>query len=182
MDRSPDPPFVIVGRLTRPHGTKGEFLIRSLTDHPDRTFVPGVRLQVADPTGAEPDPLFPPLEVGEARAYRQGYLVRFVGVEDRTRGDILRERYLLRPFDEAEPLAEDELFHHQLQGLTVVTREGDPVGRVLGVYSLQPFDLLEVARPEADPLLIPFTREIVVEWDLDRGELVVDPPDGLLEL
>jgi 16S rRNA processing protein RimM len=183
MDGNPeDPPFVVVGHVTRPHGTKGEFFIWSLTDRPESTFVPGIRIRVADASGQEPDPLFPPLEVEEARPFRKGYLVRFLGVEDRTRGEILRGRYLLRSFEETEPLDEGELFYHQLLGLTVHTPDGSEVGRVLEVYDLRPVDLLEVSRGRDDSILIPFTREIVVEWDLEKGRLVVNPPEGLLDL
>lgn len=177
-----DPPFVVVGHVSRPHGTKGEFFIWSLTDRPDSTFVPGVRMRVADASGQEPDPLFPPLEVEEARSYRKGFLVRFLGVDDRTRGELLRDRYLLRPFRETEPLDEGEIFYHQLLGLTAFTVDGEEIGRVLEVYALRPVDLLEVARGQDDSVLIPFTREIVVEWDVEEGRLVVDPPEGLLEL
>lgn len=177
-----DPPFVVVGHVSRPHGTKGEFFVWPLTDHPDSTFVPGVRLHVADASGEQPDPVFPLLEVEEARSYRKGFLLRFVGVDDRTRGEVLRDRYLLRPFHETEPLEDGEIFYHQLLGLMVSTLDGDEVGRVLEVYALRPVDLLEVARGQDDSVLIPFTREIVVEWDVEEGRLVVDPPEGLLDL
>lgn len=182
MDGNPNPPFVVVGHVTRPHGTKGEFFIWSLTDRPESTFAPGVRMQVADRSGQEPDPIFPSLEVEEARPFRKGYLVRFLGVEDRTRGELLRDRYLLRPFEETEPLEEGEVFYHQLLGLVVHTLDGREVGRILEVYDLRPADILEVSRGDDDSVLIPFTREIVVEWDLEGGRLVVDPPEGLLDL
>jgi 16S rRNA processing protein RimM len=182
MAGSPAPPWVVVGHVNRPHGARGEFFLWSLTDHPEATFVPGIQLRVSDPSGDEPDPLFPPLEIESVREYRRGYLVRFRGLDDRDRAELIRDRYLMRPFAETEPLEEGEIFYHQLLGLTAYTRDGKRIGRVLEVYPLRPVDLLEVARDSGESLLIPFRREIVVEWDLATGRLILDPPEGLLEL
>jgi 16S rRNA processing protein RimM len=63
----------------------------------------------------------------------------------------------------------------------VITREGVEVGRIREVYEHEPVDLLAVVTADRE-ILIPFTREIVVEWDLGAGRLVVDPPEGLLDL
>lgn len=181
-ERGPDDPsYLVVGHVSRPHGTRGELLVWPLTDRPDRAFVPGAELSVGDPDATAADPLFPRLRVAEARAYRKGFLIRFDGVDDRDRAEILLGRYLLLPFAETEPPEEDELLYHQLLGMTVVTRGGETVGEVLEVFPLRPADLLEVSRGEGT-VLIPFTRAIVVEWDLETRRLVVDPPEGLLDL
>jgi 16S rRNA processing protein RimM len=152
-----------------------------LTDRPDSTFASGVELRVGDGDATAPDPLFPPLRITEGRPYRRGFLLRFEGIHDRDRADLLAERYLLRPFEEIEPPEADEILYHQLLGMTVVTRQGETVGEVREVFSLRPADLLEVSRGR-DTVLIPFTKEIVVEWDVERGRLVVDPPEGLLDI
>jgi len=182
VEANTNPSFVVVGHITRPHGTKGEFFVWSLTDRPDSTFLPGARLFVGSPGGREPDPVFPPLEISEVRPYRRGFLVRFTGLEDRTRAELLRERDLLRPFEETDPLDEGEIFYHQLLGIRVETRAGERVGTVREVYALRPVDLLEVDRVEGESLLVPFTKDIVVEWDLEDRRLVIDPPEGLLDL
>lgn len=176
-----DPPFLIVGHLRRPHGTRGEMFVEPLTDFPETVFGEGSELRVSDPEGQLPDELFPPLRVDESRPHKGGLLVRFEGIHDRDRVDFIRNRYLLRPFAEAEPLAEGELFRHQLPGLDVVTVAGEEVGRVREVYEHQPADLLLVETGDRE-ILVPFTREVVVSWDLDSGRLVVDPPEGLLDL
>ena len=176
-----EPSFLVVGHLRRPHGTRGDIFVEPLTDHPDTVFAPGARLRVSDPDGDAPDELFPPLEVTEVRPHRNGLLVRFQGIQDRDRLDFFRNRYLLIPFEQAAPLAQGELFQHQLVGLTVVTGEGDQVGTVREIYDQGPVDLLAVTTEEGE-ILIPFTREVVVEWDLEERRLVVDPPEGLLDL
>jgi 16S rRNA processing protein RimM len=176
-----DPDFVVVGHVSKPHGTKGELFIWPLTDRPDSTFQPGASLRVADHEGEEPDPDLAPLEVETVRAYRKGFLVTFSDVRDRNAADLLRGRYLVRPFAETEPLDEGELFYHQLLGMTVLTKEGEELGTIREIYGVRPADLLEVTGPSRSHL-IPFTREIVVGWSLADRTMTIDPPAGLLDL
>jgi 16S rRNA processing protein RimM len=80
-----------------------------------------------------------------------------------------------------EPLADGELFYHQLLGMEVVTTDGASIGEIREVYELEPADMLEVRGPERE-VMIPFLKEIVVEVDADARRIVIDPPDGLLDL
>ena len=177
----PDPQHLVVGHVNKPHGIRGEVLVRPLTDHPEGIFAPGVVVLLADPRGREPDPAEPAVEIESARPFRQGYLVAFRGAEDRDDAERLRGRYLLLPVDSLEPLADDEVFYHQLLGMRVETVAGEAVGVVREVYELQPSDLLEVRTPKGS-VLVPFHREVVVEVHRDEGRLVIDPPAGLLDL
>lgn len=141
----------------------------------------GVGLHVADPESGEPDPLFPLLNIDSSRPYRDGFLVHFEGLDGRTAGDLLRGREVIRPFDQVEPPAEDELFHHQLVGLEAVLENGEVIGRVTRIHPMNPVDLIEIRRKE-DTVLVPFARSIVVSWDLEAGRLLLNPPEGLLDL
>jgi len=176
-----DPGFLVVGHLGKAHGIRGELLVQPLTDHPEGTFAPGVVLFPADASALNPDPAVPPLRVLGARPHGEGWIVAFDGVETRSEAELLRGRYVLRAIEEVEPLEEDELFYHQLLGSEVRTVAGRVLGRVAEVYELAPSDLLEV-RGEDGTFMIPFRREIVVEVDREEGRIVVDPPEGLLEL
>lgn len=176
-----DPAWLCVGHINKPHGIKGEAFVWSLTDHPGGVFAPGVVVRGADASGKAPDPQLPPLRIETVRPYRRGFLVRFAGYPDRTAVEALRGRYLMFATEDLEPLGEDEVFYHQLLGMTVETVDGDLVGRVREVYELEPNDLLEV-RTARGTLLIPFVRTVVTEVHRDEGRLVVDPPDGLLDL
>lgn len=176
-----DPPFLVVGHLNKPHGTRGEFFVWPLTDREDTTFVPGNQLLVSDERGERPDERLPALTVESVRPFRNGQLVRFEGVGSRNEADLLRNRYLLIPFSRAEPLEEGDVFYHQLLGMAVTTVDGVEVGTVTEVYELEPSDMLEVRGAERS-LLIPFSRSVVHEIDLPNRRLVVDPPEGLLDL
>lgn len=177
-----EPPFLVVGHLGKAHGTRGELLAEPLTDHPGSTFAPGVVLHLSDASGDRPDPFRAPVSVVTSRPFRRGFLVRFDGVEDRTAAERLRGRYLLRPFDEAEALEDDEVFYHQLLDMTVATVDGRDVGRVVEVYELEPAHLLEVEGADGARRLVPFSRQVVVSVDRDGGRIVVDPPEGMLDL
>lgn len=176
-----DPGFLAVGHVARAHGILGELCVASLTDHPEGSYASGVVLLPGDATGLVPDPDAPPLRVESARAFKGGFLVAFAGVESRTEAEALRGRYLLRPISELEPPAEGEYWQHQLLGLEVFTVGGRRLGTLRVIHELAPSDLLEVAG-EGKEYLIPFREEIVVEVDVEGGRMVVDPPEGLLDL
>ncbi|HUF77255.1 MAG TPA: ribosome maturation factor RimM [Longimicrobiales bacterium] len=176
-----DPRLLVVGHLNKPHGTKGELFVWPLTDHPESVYAPGTALIVADEGGHEPDPELPPLRIVAVRPFRSGYLVFFAGLRSREDAELLRGRYLLTELASVPPLEEGELFYHQLLGLEVVTKDGKLLGEIVEVYELRPAHLLEVHGP-AGEVMIPFVQEIVVETDPEAGRMVIDPPEGLLDL
>jgi 16S rRNA processing protein RimM len=176
-----DPSHLVVGHLNKPHGIKGEFFVWPLTDHPESVFAPGVVFSLGGEKDEEPNPDLPPLRVESCRPFQKGLLVRFGGVDDRNQAELLRGRYLFLPIEEVEPLGEGEVFYHQLLDMTVSTVDGEVIGSVVEVFEMQPADLLEVHGTRGI-VMIPFRPEIVVEVDIEAGRLVVDPPEGLLDL
>lgn len=176
-----DPRHLVVGHLNKPHGTKGELFVWPLTDNPESFYAPGTVLTGSDESGQVPDPALPPLRITEARPFRRGYLVSFAGVRSREDAELLRGRYLLTDAGAVPPLAEGELFYHQLLGMEVVTKDGKLLGEIVEVYELRPAHLLEVHGP-AGEVMIPFLSHIVVETDAEARRMVIDPPEGLLDL
>jgi len=173
--------YLVVGHVEKPHGTRGEVAVRPLTDHPEGVFSPGVVLR-ASRDGRAPDLDFPPLRIVEARAVPGGRLVAFGGVEDRDTAETLRGLDLMEHRDNLEPLAPDEVYLHDLEGLEVRDPAGSPIGRVILVYDLQPAPLMELRLDDGRTLMLPYRREFVPDVDVDGGWLVADPPEGLLEL
>jgi len=180
MGRS-EPTHLVVGFIARPHGVKGEVFVRTLTDHPGGIYSPGVVLLPGGRGDQGPDPDAPPLRIEEVRGVPDGFLVLFGGMRDRNDADRLRGLYLHARLEDLAPLEEGEVFHWQLNGMRVETRDGIPVGTVRGVYELAPSDLLEV-QTDKGTVLIPFHADVVVEVHPEEGRLVVDPPEGLLDL
>ena len=171
----------MVGHITKPHGTRGELLVWPLTDRPDAVFSPGAELLVGDGEGqVGADPVA--MVVVASRPFKKGLLLKLAGADDRSAAEALAGRYLLAAVSALEPLADGEVFYHQLLGLVVELVDGSVVGTVREVFEARPADLLEV-RTEADrAVLIPFTEAIVKRVDIPAGRLVIDPPAGLLEL
>jgi 16S rRNA processing protein RimM len=161
---------------------RGEVYILPLTDHPEGVFAPGVVLRAAPEGGAVPDPELPSFPVESARPFRGGWLVRFAGVLDRDDAERLRARDLVLPFEALPALGEGEFFVHDLVGMEVRTVEGVEVGSVEEVYEAEPALLLEVRRPGAGTLLIPLSERIVRDVDAASRRIVIDPPEGLLDL
>ena len=176
-----DPTHLVVGHLAKSHGTRGEIFVHPLTDHPEQTFLPGVVLLLGNAADDAPNPDLPSLRVEASRPHQRGWLVTFGGVEDRTSADLLRGRYLYRDIEDLEPLEEGEVFYHQLLQMTVATVEGREVGRVVEVYEVGPADLLEVRGAEGT-VMVPYRAEIVRLVDVEAGRIVIDPPEGLLDL
>lgn len=175
-----DPAYLVVGHLSKAHGTRGELLVWTLTDHPAEVFEPGRRLLLGDESGAVADDGVV-VVVEASRPFKKGMLVRLEGVEDRNAAEALVTRYLLVPAEERREVEEGEVFYHQLLGLSVETVAGVLVGRVREVYETAPVHLLEV-KGERKVHLIPLSREIVRSLDVAAGRLVIEPPEGLLDL
>ncbi len=167
---------LVIGRVGRAHGVRGEVAVNVRTDEPELRFAPGARVET-DPAPAGP------LIVESARNYSGRLLVVFRGVVDRSGAESLRG-VLLVADSSTSPDSDDpeDYWDHQLVGLTAVGVQGAPLGAVEEVLHPPGSDLLVVRRPDGRELLVPFVRDIVPEVDLEAGRLVIDPPPGLLDL
>ncbi len=175
-----DPQYLVVGHVSKAHGTAGEIQIWLLTDRPDEVFAPGARVLLGDREGGVgrvPDER----KVEARRPYKGGLLVMLEGVGDRGEAEAIAGRYLLVPAEEASPLEEGEVFYHQLLGLQVETVAGEAVGRIREVFETEPHHLLEV-KDGNRVHLVPFASWVVKDVDLEHGRVVIDPPEGLLDL
>lgn len=167
--------LVVVGRLGRPHGLRGELTVEVRTDEPELRMPPGAEL-VTEPASAGP------LTVRSARWHGDRLLLTFNGVTDRTGAEGLRGVLLQADVDpDALPTDPDEYYDHQLVGLAVHDEDGVLLGTVAEVIHLPGQDLLAVRREGRREALVPFVTEIVRAVDPVTG-VVVAPPPGLLDL
>lgn len=179
--RRQTPDHLVVGHVTKPHGTKGEVFVWPLTDRPGELYAEGRALVLGDEAGTlgeEPRDLV----IERSRPFKRGQLVKFEGLSDREAVESLTARYLLRPTDSLAKLEEGEIFYHQLLGCEVVTAEGEAVGKVREVYETHPAHLLDVEAASGKRHLIPFAERVVRSVDVEAGRIVIEPPPGLLDL
>ena len=168
---------LVVGRVGRPHGLRGEVTVEVRTDDPDQRFMAGSSLATVPAARG-------PLTVAGSRWHSGRLLVRFAGYEDRDAAEELRDTILAIDSGELEPLEDpDDFYDHDLIGLQVVTAVGDPVGAVSDVlhYGQDMLVIEGTGTRSGAEILVPFVAAIVPEVDVAAGRLVIDPPPGLLD-
>jgi len=167
---------VVVGRIGRAHGVRGELTVEVRTDDPEDRFAVGSVLLC---TGRSDVPAT--VTVADARWHSGRLVMSLEGVSDRTAAEALRGTLLEADVDPV--IGEDDEFHDLvLVGLEVRDRGGQVLGTVSEVMHLPGQDLLAVARSDGPELLVPFVTEFVPVVDVPAGFLLVELPDGLDEL
>ncbi|GGT49701.1 ribosome maturation factor RimM [Streptomyces purpureus] len=166
---------LVVARIGRAHGIKGEVTVEVRTDEPELRLGPGAVL-LTDPASAGP------LTIETGRVHSGRLLLRFEGVRDRNAAEALRNTLLIADVDPDErPEDEDEFYDHQLMDLDVVLADGTEIGRIAEISHLPSQDLFIVERPDGTELMIPFVEEIVTDIDLAEQKAVINPPPGLID-
>jgi 16S rRNA processing protein RimM len=163
---------VCLGVVTGPHGVQGALRIKSFTGAPEDVARYGT---LTDETGVR---RFELRLIGTAKGV---VIARLSGVEDRNQAEALRGLRLYLPRSALPQTEADEYYHADLIGLEAVLGDGTPVGRIRAVHDFGAGDTLELARPGASPVMVPFTRAVVPSVELAAGRLVLDPPPGLLD-
>jgi 16S rRNA processing protein RimM len=173
--RNPSTDTVVVGRIGRPHGVRGEVTVEVRTDDPDLRFVPGAVLRTDPPERG-------PITIAGVHWHSGTLLLRLEGVDSREAAEAVRNTELVVPVAELPEIEDpDSYYDHQLVGLTARLSDDAVLGEVTAILH-EAQDLLVVRRVEGGEVLIPFVAAIVPTVDLDGGFVVVDPPEGLLDL
>ncbi|MBN1953504.1 MAG: 16S rRNA processing protein RimM [Anaerolineae bacterium] len=169
--RPTEPRFLAVGRVSRPHGIRGELRMEILTDFPERlSRHPLLYL------GPQNQPY--PLE--GVRFHKTAALIKLAGCDDRTAAEKLRGQLVQIPAAVAVPLEEGEYYHFQVVGLEVFSSEGEKLGRVVDLLETGANDVYVVHGPRGE-LLIPAIEAVVQELDLQARRMVVVLMAGLIE-
>lgn len=169
---------VVVGRIGKPHGIRGEVTIDARTDEPERRFAVGSVLRAVASRGSASDVSM--LTVTASRVHQGTWLVRFEEVADRDAAEALRGIVLHADIPEDQrPDDPDEFYAHQLIGLAAYNTEGTALGEVT---TLTPGaqDLLTVRTPEGRDALVPFVSALVPEVDIAGGRIVIADRPGLI--
>ena len=171
---------VLIGRVGKPHGLRGEVTVDVRTDEPERRFAPGAALRVTRPHGATPA-AWSVLTVVSTRWHQGTLLARFAEIEDRNAAEAARGTTLWTdvPADET-PEDADEFYDHQLVGLTAYdATTGARLGELTAItHGAQ--DLLTIRTDDGRDALVPFVVALVPEVDVAGGRLTIADRPGLV--
>lgn len=163
---------LLVGKIGRAHGIRGDVAIDVRTDEPERRFESGASFATRRGT----------LTLVSTHWHGQRLLARFRDVDDRTSAEQLRGIELRVTVAAAErPEDPEEFYDHQLIGLEVVDLQSTALGRVEEVLHLPAQDVLALRLTDEREVLVPFVNELVPHVDLAGGRVVIAPPPGLLD-
>ena len=170
---------VVVGRIGKPHGIRGEVTVDVRTDEPERRYAVGTRLRAEAPREAAGRPGV--LTVTSTRWHRGVLLARFEELPDRDAAEAARGTVLHVSVDaDARPDDPDEYYDHQLVGLAAVDLDGTPLGEVTALVHGGAQDLLTVRTVDGREALVPFVSALVPEVDLAAGRVVIADRPGLV--
>ena len=167
--------MALVGRIARSHGIRGQVIVNPETDFPEDRFQPGAELFIERGGQVEA------LKLTTARFHKERPVIGIEGVETMDAADALAGRELRVPVERLAALPPDTFYRHDLIGCRVETRAGTVVGIVNDVNGTLTASRLVVISDEGE-ILIPLVSQICQDIDAEGRRIVIDPPEGLLEL
>jgi 16S rRNA processing protein RimM len=167
--------MVVVGRIARPHGLRGQVFVNPETDFIDERFRPGAEVWIRTAGGERR------LTIVSARVQGGRPVIGFDGLSRVEDVEEMSGLELRIPEDALQPLEPGRYYEHQLVGCEVETREGDAVGPVVRVEGGAGGSRLVVDGRRGE-VLIPLAADICVDIDVEAKRIRIDPPEGLLEL
>jgi 16S rRNA processing protein RimM len=167
--------MAVVGRIARAHGIRGQVIVNLETDFPDERFTPGATMYT------ERGGALTPLTLTTVRFQNGRPVIGVEGVETMSEAEQLAGLQLRVPLEQLARLPEDTFYHHDLVGCQVMTQDGQNVGMVEGVEGTFEGSRLVVGGARGE-ILIPLAKDICRTIDVAGKRIVIDPPDGLLDL
>ena len=167
--------MVLVGRIARPHGLKGDVVVNPETDFIEERFAQGATLWTRSDRGDEP------LVIRSAKLHGSRPVLGFEGCERIDDAERLSGLELRVPEESLQPLAAGTYYQHQLIGCLVETTTGERIGEVARVAGGAAGSLLAIDGPNGE-VLIPLAVDICTNVDVVAKRITVEVPEGLLEL
>ncbi|KAA3642281.1 MAG: 16S rRNA processing protein RimM [Chloroflexi bacterium] len=167
-----EPDFVLVGILQKPHGLRGEMLMRVMTDFPER-LKPETKMYLGDEHEV--------VTIRSVREHNKGLLVAFEEFKGRNELDHIRNVPLFARASELPQLEEGEYYYHQLIGMQVVSDEGLEVGVLAEILETGANDVMVVRSEKYGEVLLPFMDEVFLGVDVEKKIVQVHLMEGLID-
>jgi 16S rRNA processing protein RimM len=167
--------MALVGRIARAHGNRGQVIVDPETDFPVERFRAGAVLYVREGETTQS------LTIEEVRFHRGRPIIGLAGVATMDAAEALAGRELRVGLDTLRSLPAGSFYHHELIDCSVVTSDGALIGRVASIEGNAAGSRL-VVQGSAGEILIPLAEGICTDVDVAGRKIVVEPPEGLLDL
>lgn len=169
------PDYVVIGRIDKARGLKGEIKVRPLTDQPER-------FHALDSLLIEfPDGKMSSFDLERVSVQNNGVYLKLSGVENRNDAELLRGAYLNITSKELIPLEGNEFYFFEVLGFQVLLESGEKLGEIKEVMDLPAHPVLRVCSEERE-YLIPVIPDVINRLERDRKTIVITPLDGLLSI
>lgn len=168
--------YLNVGKIVNTQGIKGEVRVISQTDFPELRYKKGSVLMLFQ-DGKKPIPLV----IKSHRKHKNFDIVSFEDHPWINDVEKYRDGILKIEKDQVGELEDNEFYYHEIIGLTVVNEEGEELGKVKEILSPGANDVWVVQRIKKKDMLLPYIESVIKTVDLEKGEVVVEIPEGLLD-
>jgi 16S rRNA processing protein RimM len=165
-----------VGKIVNTHGIKGEVRVISKTDFADQRYKKGNSLYLFMSDGGEPIELM----VKSHRTHKNFDLLTFEGYDDINQLEGLKGGILKVPESQLGKLSKDEYYFHEIIGCTVLTNEGEEVGKIKEILTPGANDVWVIKGKDGKEQLIPYIADVVKEIDVVDKKIIITPIEGLL--
>jgi 16S rRNA processing protein RimM len=170
-EESAEPRFLVIGRIVKPHGVRGEMRVDILTELPERfEWLEAVYIGDKSPTKHQ---------VESVRFHKSSALLKLSGCDDRDAVNQLRSQLIQIPESEGLPLEEGEYYLHQLINLRVETEEGEYLGIIKEVIETKANNVF-VVKGSGPDILLPDIDEVIRDIDFEDGIMTVRLMEGLI--
>ncbi len=166
-----EPVFLVVGKIHRSHGLKGDVVFEVITDFPER-LRPEVTLFVGD--------AHQPVVIERVRWHGSSMLIKFDGFEHPEMLKPVNNQFAYVRADDRPPLPEGEYYHHQIIGLKVISDQGQELGKLVQILETGANDVYLVKNEAGKEILFPVIDDVICKIDLDVGKIIVHIIPGLL--
>lgn len=167
-----EPMFLVIGKIRKPHGVRGEASMEVLTDFPER-LIPGVVVYIGSN--------FTPEKIAAVRWKNDLMLVKFENFHDRGAAAIFRNQYVYVRSDDRPVLNDGEYYHHELLGLNVKTVDGDQLGVLEKILVTGANDVYVIQNKKGKEILLPAIESVIIEINIERREMIVKLIPGLIQ-
>ncbi len=163
------PEYVIIGQILAPWGINGKLKVEVTTDFPQQRFNPGSKVYVNRQ----------PMTIDSTEWHKGKAIIKLISIDSIEQAQRLRGQAIEIHHSQLQPLPEGQYYYFQLIGLEVQTTQGELLGKITEILTVESNDIYVVSGNNGE-ILIPAIDDVVKSIDLDKGRIIIEPIEGLI--